>query len=76
MFEALYFGRPTHVLPQTSMEWAVADDLGRRGLLLGVGVESLRTYSRTELSNYMTTGNILVDGSGARRIAAIVEGLL
>jgi spore coat polysaccharide biosynthesis predicted glycosyltransferase SpsG len=76
MFEALYFGRPTHVLPQTSMEWAVADDLRRRGLLLGVGVESLRTYGRTELSKYMTTGNVLVDGSGARRIAAIVEGLL
>ncbi len=76
MFEALYLGKPAVVLPQTNAEYAVASSIFKLGGILGLGLSSIKKYSKDELVKVSKAGVSLIDGKGADRIVDIIEELL
>ena len=73
LFEALYLGRPTIVLPQTDMEKRIVDYVQQHDSLLGIGLESLREFKTEELKRVSENGKKIIDGKGLHRIAAIIK---
>lgn len=75
-FEMLSLCKAVHVLPQTDAELKIAEYGRDHGAVLGIGIESLRSYSPDELAPVAAQGPALVDGRGAERVSAIIRGLL
>lgn len=76
LFEALYLGKATYVLPQTEWEMRIAMFAQKAGVVLGIGKEGLKKFSAEELSPVTQQKKKLVDGRGAERIAAIIKKLI
>jgi len=76
LFEAMCVGKATVVLPQTDAEEKIACYAEARGAILGIGLNCLRKYNQDELGIVAKEAVNLVDGCGAKRISAIVRGLL
>lgn len=72
LLEALHLGKSVFVLPQTSGEESFARRMAQRGLILGVGLESLREPTFSERFWAKGTGPLAVDGLGAQRVARII----
>lgn len=75
-FEAICLGKAAFVLPQTEAEKKIAHFAQEKGAVLGIGLNNLRQFHSAELSPVAERGARLVDGRGAERISAIVQGLL
>ncbi len=76
MLESLHLGKPTFVVPQTDGELAFAKRMERAGLVLGVGIDSLRTPSVVEVNKARVQGPAAVDGRGSERIATLAHSLI
>ena len=76
LFEALYLGKPSFVLPQTPFEWRIANFAGEKKAILGAGIESIRDFSNEEFEVVSKNGMNLVDGQGLIRIYNIIKELL
>lgn len=76
LFEGLYLSKAVHVLPQTMAEDRIARHFDSLGCLLGVGLESLRAYSKNEVNNIASKAGHLVDGLGVQRVSKIVRSWL
>lgn len=76
LFEMLCLGKPVHVIPQTTQEDSIAESFARKGSLLGVGMSSLKSYSKLEQKRKSDLVDHGVDGKGAVRIADEIERFL
>lgn len=76
LFEMLFLGKATVVLPQTESEMKIASYVKERGAVLGIGQEEVCPYQLDEILPVVLNANNLVDGHGAERISNIVQGLL
>lgn len=72
LLEALHLGKSAFVLPQTSGEESFARRMALRGLVLGVGLRSLKEPTFSERFWAKGTGPLAVDGLGAPRVARII----
>lgn len=72
LLEALHLGKSIFVLPQTKGEDSFAQRMARRGLILGVGLQSVREPSSRERLWARLVGPVAVDSKGASRIARII----
>lgn len=75
MFEAMFLGKPTVAIAQTSAELVLAKHCQGRGALLGVGLNELRQYSDSEMKLASQKAARLIDGRGVHRVAEIVRSL-
>jgi spore coat polysaccharide biosynthesis predicted glycosyltransferase SpsG len=73
MFEAMYLGKATVVLPQTEAETVLARVAMERGSLLGIGAGHLRPYTPKDLEPVARRAAEIIDGRGAERVAAIIK---
>jgi spore coat polysaccharide biosynthesis predicted glycosyltransferase SpsG len=73
LFESLYLRKRCWVFPQTRYEWNIANDLGKRGCLLGVSVKPC-----IDLGTFDTVlpRESPIDGKGVARIAEILQRTL
>lgn len=76
LFEGLCLGKAVHVLPQTEAETRIAEYVALHNGLLGIGLDSLRAYSPSELAEVASNEVRLVDGLGAHRVSKIVRSWL
>jgi spore coat polysaccharide biosynthesis predicted glycosyltransferase SpsG len=76
LFEGLCLGKAVHVLPQTSAESRIAQYVSSHHGILGLGLDSLRPYTPSEVATTGESGACLVDGLGALRISKIVKSCL
>ena len=74
LLEALHLGKSIFVLPQTKGEESFAQRMAQRGLVLGVGLQSVRQPSPRERLWARLVGPVAVDSKGASRIARIIFG--
>ncbi len=75
LFEMLYLGKPVHILPQTEREWVIADVALQNKGVLGIGIESLKSYSHEDIQKSKGQGSQLIDGLGVERIISRIENL-
>ena len=76
LFEALYLGKPTVVLPQTDMELKIALYANQFDTILGMGMEALDNINQMKFETVSQNGMNLIDGYGLSRIASIIKELL
>jgi spore coat polysaccharide biosynthesis predicted glycosyltransferase SpsG len=76
MLEALSMGKAVHVVPQTAEEMRFASELLERGLLLGIGIDSLRPPEPDRIASLGRRASAAVDGQGANRIVGIGRELV
>ena len=76
LFETLFLGKPTFVLPQTPFEWRITNFVGGKKAILGAGIENVMDFSNEEFEAVSKNGMNLIDGQGLRRIYNIIKELL
>ncbi len=76
LFEALYLGKPTIVLPQTDYEMSIAQYAKQTNALLGIGIENIKLFSHEECISASENGKKLIDGKGLERICSIIKKLI
>jgi len=76
LFETLFLGIPSFVLPQTPFEWRIANFAAKKNAILGAGIENIRDFSNEEFEVVSKNGMNLIDGQGLRRIYNIIKELL
>lgn len=76
LFEAMYLGKPTFVLPQTDMEIIIANYAKEHQAIIGMGIESLSQLKKIEVEKICKNAKSLVDGRGLEKITAIIKSLL
>ena len=76
LFEAMYLGKATFVLPQTEKEEKIAQFAANRGAILGVGFDNLQAFSYAELGEVAEHASNLVDGLGVSRVSSIIRALM
>jgi spore coat polysaccharide biosynthesis predicted glycosyltransferase SpsG len=72
LFEGLTMGKPSVSLPQTEDELEVAQKLFSKGLILGVGMESIKHYKDSDFTELSKSARDLFDGMGKNRITRIL----
>jgi hypothetical protein len=76
MVEALSMGKAVYVVPQTEEETRFAQELFERGLLLGVGADSLRPPTSDLIATIGCRARAAVDGGGVDRIVGLGRELI
>ncbi len=76
MVEALSMGKAVQVVAQTAEEMRFAEELFERGLLLGVGADSLRQPAPDRIATIGRRARAAVDGQGAERIVRLGRELI
>lgn len=75
MLEMLCLGKAIHVVPRTDAETIFAQRFAEQDALLGLGLDTLRIPTASEIAACEQRGPTLVDGRGCDRIVAEIERL-
>lgn len=76
LFEMLYLGKATYILPQTDEEEKVANYVSKNTRILGVGLEELHKLEKLWRREAESTDNCLVSGRGLENIEMRIIELL
>jgi UDP-2,4-diacetamido-2,4,6-trideoxy-beta-L-altropyranose hydrolase len=76
LFEALYLGKPTFVLPQTELESRIALYARQSNYIVGIGMENLIKLDSHKFKSVSEKSIKLVDGKGLSRIVSIIKQLV
>lgn len=75
MLEAMYYGKPVVVCPQTYREQALAEHAREKNAIVGIGLDALKRISEADINLIGQTAKECVDGYGIERITQIVSSL-
>ena len=73
MFESIFLKRLTFSLPQTIFESNIAKYALAHGSILGIGLESIKSFEINKKYNFLKKN--LIDGKGANRIFNIIKSV-
>ena len=76
MVELMSLSKGVHAIAQTDEEARFITPLYEDGILLGMGLESLRSYKDNQIRNVGRNAGSCVDGRGAERIAKVARELI
>lgn len=73
MLELMHMGKAVHVVPRTEAEACFSHEIFNKGVLLGLGVDTLAAPPREIAQAKGRNAATLIDGQGCERIAATME---